>query len=84
MHPRVEIFDGRHTLVPEGGDEGADRNVHYVLLSKTWTNVQKGQRPTLPTKASPGLSLTYVFLFKLLILLMVIYVHLCSGIELKP
>jgi hypothetical protein len=28
-------------------------------LLRTWTEVQKGPRPTLPTKASPG-SLTYI------------------------
>jgi hypothetical protein len=73
MHPRVEIPDGSHTLVPEGGDEGADGDQR-----------PEGPKATFPTKASPDLSLTYVFVFKLLNLSLLIYVHSTSGVELKP
>jgi hypothetical protein len=27
LHPRVDILDGRYTLVSEGGDEGADEEL---------------------------------------------------------
>jgi hypothetical protein len=30
LHLRVDLSDGRYTLVPEGGDEGADEEMHYV------------------------------------------------------
>jgi hypothetical protein len=53
MHSRVDLPDGSYTLVPEG-DEGTDRGV--VIVEQDLDQVQKGQRPTLPTKASPRLS----------------------------
>jgi hypothetical protein len=31
MHPCVDLPDGSYTLVLEGGDKGADMDVHYVL-----------------------------------------------------
>jgi hypothetical protein len=30
LHLRVDLSDGRRTLVPEGGDEGADEELQYV------------------------------------------------------
>jgi hypothetical protein len=33
MHPRIELTDGNYTLVLEGGDEGADGNVHYMVVN---------------------------------------------------
>jgi hypothetical protein len=30
VHLRVDLADGRYTLVPEGGDEGADEELQYV------------------------------------------------------
>jgi hypothetical protein len=46
--------------VPEGGDEGADEELQYVDVAQDLDQVQKGPRPTLPAKASPG-SLTPSF-----------------------
>jgi hypothetical protein len=34
LHPRVDLPDGRYTLVPEGGDEGADKELHYVDVAQ--------------------------------------------------
>jgi hypothetical protein len=34
LHPRVDLPDGRHTLVPEGGDEGADEELQYVDVAQ--------------------------------------------------
>jgi hypothetical protein len=61
LHLRVDPSDGRRTLVPEGGDEGADEELQYVDVAQGLDpQVQKGPRPTLPTKASTG-SLTLSF-----------------------
>jgi hypothetical protein len=43
LHPRVGLPNGSCTRVPEGGDRGADGDMHYI------TSVL-----TLPAKASPG------------------------------
>jgi hypothetical protein len=32
MHPRVDLPDGSYALVSEGGDEGADGDVHYIAI----------------------------------------------------
>jgi hypothetical protein len=34
MHPRVDLPDSSYTLVPEGGDEGADGDMHYVAVEQ--------------------------------------------------
>jgi hypothetical protein len=72
LYHRVDLPGGRYTLVPEGGDEGADKELQYVEL-KAWTKVQKGPRPTLLAKASPG-SLTLSF--KIMQLFRAMLVHL--------
>jgi hypothetical protein len=53
LHPRVDLPEGRYTLVPEGGDEGASEELQHVFIAQGLDNVQKGPRPTLPVKASP-------------------------------
>jgi hypothetical protein len=34
MDPRVDLPDGSYTLVLEGGDEGADGELHYVDVAQ--------------------------------------------------
>jgi hypothetical protein len=34
MHHRVDLPDGSYTLVPEGGDERVDGDVHYVVVEQ--------------------------------------------------
>jgi hypothetical protein len=34
MHFRVDLPDGRNTLMSEGGDEVADGSVHYVIVDQ--------------------------------------------------
>jgi hypothetical protein len=34
MHPHVDLPDSRYTLVPEGGDEGADGELRYVDVAQ--------------------------------------------------
>jgi hypothetical protein len=80
LHLRVDLPDGRYTLVPEGGDEDGVEELQYVDVAQDLDQVQKGPRTTLPAKASPG-SLTPPFKIMQLSFAMIVYV---SGIELKP
>jgi hypothetical protein len=34
LHLRVDLPDGRYTLVPEGGDEGADEELQHVFVDQ--------------------------------------------------
>jgi hypothetical protein len=60
LHPRVDLPVGSCTRVPEGGEGGADGDVHYVAIEQDLDQSLEGPRPTLPAKASPG-SLTLSF-----------------------
>jgi hypothetical protein len=68
LDPRVDLPSGSCTRVPEGGDGGADGDVHHVVVEQDMDKVQKGPRPTLPSKVSPG-SLTLFLKFMQLSLL---------------
>jgi hypothetical protein len=43
LHPRVDLPDGSYTLVPEGGDEGADGDVHYVVVEQDLDQSPEGK-----------------------------------------
>jgi hypothetical protein len=73
LHPHVDLPGGRYTLVPEGGDEGADKELQYVDVAQDLDQSLEGPRPTLPAKASPR-SLTPSF--KIMQLFRAMIVHL--------
>jgi hypothetical protein len=80
FHPRVDLPDGRYTLVPEG-DKGANEELHYVGIAQDLDQSPEGPKANLAAKASPG-SLTPSFkIMQLCLLCLCIYV---SGVELKP
>jgi hypothetical protein len=80
LHLHVDLSDHRRTFVPEGGNEGADKELQYVDVAQDLDPSPEGPRPTLPVKASPG-SLTPSFkIMQLCLLRLCIYV---SGVELK-
>jgi hypothetical protein len=74
LHLRVDLPDGRYTLVPEGGDGGADEELQYLDIAQDLDQSREGPNPTLPAKASPG-SLTLSF--KLMQLSFAMIVRLC-------
>jgi hypothetical protein len=43
LHLRVDLLDGRYTLVPEGGDEAADEELQYGDVAQ-----DLGQSPERP------------------------------------
>jgi hypothetical protein len=60
LHLHVDPSDGRRTLVPEGGDEGADEELQYVDVAQDLDPSPGGPKANLASKASPG-SLTPSF-----------------------
>jgi hypothetical protein len=73
LHLRVELSASRRTLVPEGGDEGADEELQYMDVTQDLDPSPEGPRPTLPAKTSPG---SLVPSFKILHLCFAMIVHL--------
>jgi hypothetical protein len=53
LHPRVDLLDGGCTLVPEGGDGGADRDVHYVAVEQDLDQSSEGPEANLANKGKP-------------------------------
>jgi hypothetical protein len=53
LHPRVDLPDGRYTLVPEGGDEGADEELQHVFLAQGLDPSPEGPRTNLASEGKP-------------------------------
>jgi hypothetical protein len=53
LRPRVDLPDGSYTLMPEGWDEGADGDVHYVAVEKDLDQRPEGPKPNLANEAKP-------------------------------
>jgi hypothetical protein len=47
LHLRVDLSDGRHTLVPEGRDEGADEELEYVDIAQDLDPSPEGPKANL-------------------------------------
>jgi hypothetical protein len=54
LHPRVDLSDGRYTLVPEGGDEGADEELQYVDVAQDLDPSPEGPKANLASEGKPG------------------------------
>jgi hypothetical protein len=62
LHPRVDLPDGSYTLVPEGGDEGADRDMHYIVVEQDLDRSPEGPKASIANEGKPQFNnLTYVF-----------------------
>jgi hypothetical protein len=53
LHPRVDLPDGRYTLVPEGGDEGADEELHCVDIAQDLDQSPEGPKANLASEGKP-------------------------------
>jgi hypothetical protein len=53
MRPCVDLPDGSYTLVSEGGDEGADGDVHYVIVEQGMDQSPKGPKTNLTNEGKP-------------------------------
>jgi hypothetical protein len=53
LHPRVDLPDGRYTLVPEGGDEGVDEELQYVDVAQDLDQSPEGPNAHLASEGKP-------------------------------
>jgi hypothetical protein len=53
LHLRVDLPDGGYTLVPEGGDRGADEELQYVDVAQDLDQSLEGPKANLASKGKP-------------------------------
>jgi hypothetical protein len=53
LHPHVDLPDGRYTLVSEGGDEGADKELPYVNVAQDLDQSPEGPKVNLASEGKP-------------------------------
>jgi hypothetical protein len=53
VHLRVDLPDGRCTLVPEGGGEGADEELRCVDVAQDLNQSPEGPRANLASEGKP-------------------------------
>jgi hypothetical protein len=53
LHPRVDLPNGSYTLVPEGGDEGADEELQYVFVAQGLDQSPEGPKANLVSEGKP-------------------------------
>jgi hypothetical protein len=53
LHLRVDLPDGRYTLVPEGEDEGADEELQYVNVAQDLDPSPEGPKANLASEGKP-------------------------------
>jgi hypothetical protein len=52
-HLRVELSAGRRTLVPEGGDKGANKELQYVDVAQDLDPSPEGPKANLASEGKP-------------------------------
>jgi hypothetical protein len=74
LHPRVDLSDDSCTHVPEGGDGGADGDVHHVVVEQDLDQSLEGPKANLASEGKPRIinpvSKIYVIIISMI-------VHLC-------
>jgi hypothetical protein len=83
MYPRVDLPDDRYTYVLEKGDEGVDRDVHYVVVEQDLGQSPEGPKVNLANKGKPRFIIDLYGFCKYLQLSLFMNVHLCSGVGMK-
>jgi hypothetical protein len=53
LHLRVDLPDGRYTLVSEEGDEGADEELQHVFVAQGLDPCPEGPKANLASKGKP-------------------------------
>jgi hypothetical protein len=84
MHPRVHRPGDSYTLVPERGDNGADRDVHYVAVEQNLDQSLEGPKDNLANEGKPQFIINQFCFFKYLRLSLFMNVHLRTGVDMKP
>jgi hypothetical protein len=79
---RVELPDGNYTLVLEGGEEGADGDVHYMTVDQDLDqSLEKPKDSYADEGKNQSINLILFKIMQLSMLCLCIYV---SGVEMKP
>jgi hypothetical protein len=81
MHPRVDLPNGSYTLVPEGGDEGADGELQYMDVAQDLDQSSEGPKANLANERKPRIINPSFKIMQLPLLCLCIYI---SGVELEP
>jgi hypothetical protein len=53
LHPRVDLSDGRYTVVPKGGDEDADKELQHVFVAQGLDKSPEGPKANLASEGKP-------------------------------
>jgi hypothetical protein len=53
LHLRVDLPHDRYTLVPEGGDEGADEELQHVFVAQDLHPSPEGPKANLASEGKP-------------------------------
>jgi hypothetical protein len=53
LHLRVDLSEGRCTLVPEGGNKGADEELQYVDVAQDLDPSLEGPKANLASEGKP-------------------------------
>jgi hypothetical protein len=53
VHLRVDLTDGRYTLVPEGGDEGAGEELQHGFVAQDLDQSPEGPKANLASEGKP-------------------------------
>jgi hypothetical protein len=53
LHLRVDLPDGRYTLVPEGGDGGANKELQYMDVAQDLDQSPEGLKANLSSEGKP-------------------------------
>jgi hypothetical protein len=59
VHLRVDLPDGRYTLVSEGGDEGADEELQYVFVAQDLDQSPEGPTANLASEGPRIINLVF-------------------------
>ena len=85
MHVRVGLPDGSYTLVPKEEDEGADGELHYVTAEQDPDQSSEEPQASCADEGKHRFTINPFFnYFQFLNLCLIIYVYLCSGVDMKP
>jgi hypothetical protein len=74
LHPRVDLPDGSGTPLPEGGDGGANGDVHYIAVEQDLDQSPKGPKANLASEGKPRIINP---VFKIYAIIVAMIVHLC-------
>jgi hypothetical protein len=77
LHPRVDLSDGSYTRVPEGGDGGADGDVHHVVVEQDMDQSSEGPKANLASEGKPRI-INVVFKIYAIIIAMIVHLLLRS------